>query len=403
MILGLSGIVINTLIAIYLGADALGVFNQVFAIYIFLSQFSVGGIHYSALKHVSYNQENYDKIGEIAISAVILSGVLSSIISVLTFVLRNEVGHLLNSSGVAVGLGLIAPGLIAFALNKVLLNVINGVSHMRAYAIFQSLRYILILCGVVLVILLSFPANYLAGSLTFSEILLLIVLLTYIHSNVVTLKIEAVSSKWYFEHISFGSRGFLSGALAEINTRIDVLALGYFMSDTIVGVYSFAAILAEGFGQLSIVVRRNVDPLLGLCFSKKNFLQIEQYSKKIKGVFFPLMIGIGIVAVILYPVGLKIFVADVEFRQSWYVFAILMVGVAINACYRPFLGIILQGGKPGMHTLLVSILVLSNIVGNILLIPILGMYGAALATASVFILEAILIKAFARKLFGVNL
>ncbi|TSA56204.1 MAG: hypothetical protein D4R45_01165 [Planctomycetaceae bacterium] len=70
---------------------------------------------------------------------------------------------------------------------------------------------------------------------------------------------------------------------------------------------------------------------------------------------------------------------------------------------RPFLGIILQGGKPGKHTLLASILVLFNIVGNILLIPILGMYGAALVTALVFILEAVLIKEFARKLFGIKL
>ncbi|TSA56205.1 MAG: hypothetical protein D4R45_01170 [Planctomycetaceae bacterium] len=338
VILGLSGIVINTLIARYLGAVALGVFTQVVAIYYVLSQFSVGGIHYSALKHVSYNQENRDRIGEIAVSAVVLSGALASIFAVLTFALRNIVGDLLNSPGVAVGLGLTAPGLIAFALNKVLLNVLNGVSHMRAYAIFQSLRFILILCGVVFVIVLSFPANYLAGSVTFSEIVLLFVLLVYVHRKVAPLKIKAASSGWYSEHISFGSRGFLSGVLVQINTRIDVLTLGYFLSDTIVGVYSFAAILAEGFGQISIVVRRNVDPLLGTCFSKKNFLQIEQYSKKIKRVFFPLMIGVSVVAALLYPVGLKIFVADVEFKQSWYVFVILMAGVAINACYGHFSG-----------------------------------------------------------------
>ena len=53
----------------------------------------------------------------------------------------------------------------------------------------------------------------------------------------------------------------MSGILTEVNTRVDILVLGYFHGDTLVGVYSFAAILAEGFSQLPMVVRRSIDPL----------------------------------------------------------------------------------------------------------------------------------------------
>ena len=61
-VLAASGIIINVFIANYYGAKYLGVFNQIFAIYALLSQISIGGLHYSTLKHISYNQNNLDTI-----------------------------------------------------------------------------------------------------------------------------------------------------------------------------------------------------------------------------------------------------------------------------------------------------------------------------------------------------
>ena len=51
--LSISGILINLIIAGRYGAETLGVFNQVYAVYIVVSQFSTGGIQYSALRHVA--------------------------------------------------------------------------------------------------------------------------------------------------------------------------------------------------------------------------------------------------------------------------------------------------------------------------------------------------------------
>ncbi len=80
-----------------------------------------------------------------------------------------------------------------------------------------------------------------------------------------------------------------------------------------------------------------------------------------------------------------------------------MIGVTLNAFYRPFLGILLQGDRPGHHTLMVGILVVINFIGNIILIPILGILGAAIATACAYVLEGLLIKYFSKKLLGINL
>ena len=45
-----------------------------------------------------------------------------------------------------------------------------------------------------------------------------------------------------------------SGLFIELNTRIDVLILGSFVSDSLVGVYSLFSLISEGFYNLFTVM-----------------------------------------------------------------------------------------------------------------------------------------------------
>ena len=139
--------------------------------------------------------------------------------------------------------------------------------------------------------LLGYPGSHLPLSLTIAEMTLFVVLMLYI--NIILFRIRFSFSpdmrNWFRRHISFGSRGFLSGVLIEMNTRMDVLMLGYFMSDTIVGIYSFASTFAEGFAQLSTVIRQNVDPIVGKCFAEDNKEKIREIARKVRRTFYPIM------------------------------------------------------------------------------------------------------------------
>ncbi|MEM7582220.1 MAG: oligosaccharide flippase family protein [Acidobacteriota bacterium] len=402
-VLAASGILLNVVIARAAGAEALGVFNQVFAIYIFLSQLSVGGIHLSVLKQVSHHVDDPQRCSRITVSALTACFALSTAVGLLTFGLGELVGRALGSPAVGTGMLWIAPGLVFFALNKVLLNALNGAAAMRAYAVFQALRFVLIVGVVVAILVQGWPAATLAASLTAAEVVLTPLLLITIQRRLWPLRLSAHRQSWLREHLSFGARGFLSGALGEINTRVDILVLGVFTSDVRVGIYSFAAILAEGFSQLPIVLRRNVDPLLGAAFASGDLERIGRHARELRRVFVPAMAAIGAVAVLGYPLALELLVGAGDFAASSRVFTILMIGVVINSAYRPFLGILLQSGNPGRHTLLVAALVAANLIGNVLLIPWLGLDGAACATALVFVLEALLIKWVAARVCGVPL
>ena len=90
-------------------------------------------------------------------------------------------------------------------------------------------------------------------------------------------------------------------------------------------------------------------------------------------------------------------------RSTWPLFAIIMIGAIINSGYRPFSGIFLQGGRPGINTLFVLSLVIIDALLNFAFIPLWGIYGAAVVTGFTYTMEAVLLVILTRKLFGVRL
>jgi len=404
-ILSVCGIVINITIMACRGPQALGIFNQVFAFYIVISQIAVGGLQFSVLKHCSYEQNNLIECASIASSALILVAFGGIIICVILFGLRDIIGGILDSPSVALGLTFAIPGLVFYALNKVLLMVLNGLRNMRAFAVFQAIRYLLILAGVVAIMLLGHPGSHLPLSLTIAEVTLFVALMLYINIMLFRMHFSFNSEmrSWFRRHVSFGSRGFLSGVLIEMNTRVDVLMLGYFMSDTIVGIYSFASTFAEGFAQLNTVVRQNVDPIVGKCFSEGDIKKIHEIAFKIRKIFYPIMAMLGAALIIGFPILIWIITPKGESWQSWGIFAILVCGIVLSSGYMPFITLTLQGGRPGNFTIMIAITVLGNMLLNYYLIPILGVYGAAVATAFIYIFDAGLIVFFSWKLFGIRL
>ena len=58
--------------------------------------------------------------------------------------------------------------------------------------------------------------------------------------------------------------------LIELNTKVDILMIGFFMGDYNVGIYSFAALFGEGFYQLLIVLQNVLNPFIAIRNSQFN-------------------------------------------------------------------------------------------------------------------------------------
>lgn len=403
VVLGVSGIVVNSLIAHYRGAAALGVFNQAYSVYILFSQLAVGGVHLSVLRGVSYHHRDRRTAAEIATAGVVLASLLALPACLLLAFGRELFGRLVESPAVARAIACTVPGLFLFSVNKVLLSVLNGLRHMRAFAVFQALRFLLILSWVGVAIAMRLDTAALAGALSVAEGALFVAVALYVRLRVFPPAFGPRLRRHIGEHLSFGVRGCLSGALLEINTRVDVLMLGYFLDDRAVGVYSFAAVFAEGFAQIVVVLRRNIDPILGEHFARREPERISRDARRLERATWLAMGGLGAVAVLGYPLVLQALSESAGLGESWGLFAILVAGTALASGYKIFQGILLQGGRPGLYTGFVACVLGGNVILNAALIPHLGVHGAALATSTVAVAEAAGLAVVARRVLGVRL
>jgi Na+-driven multidrug efflux pump len=147
-------------------------------------------------------------------------------------------------------------------------------------------------------------------------------------------------------------------------------------------------------------MRQNLDPLIGQAFAIGKKEQITEMAGKVRKRFWPLISLLGLVLVIGFPALIWLLAKETAVWQSWCVFTILVAGIVISSGYRPFIGLLLQGGRPGTFTVIMAGSVLLNALLNFLLIPWFGISGSAIATAVVFNIEAFVVVMLAKRLFG---
>ena len=140
LIMGISGILMNAIVAATMGVAALGVFNQIMAVYVLTSQVAVGGVHYSGLKHVAEYADDPEALGRISWSALFVVCLASVFAAICVYLASGTIGRIMDSPDTGEGIALASPGLIFFAINKVLLSILNGLRRMKAFSVGQGLR-----------------------------------------------------------------------------------------------------------------------------------------------------------------------------------------------------------------------------------------------------------------------
>lgn len=378
IILSVSGFLFNILIAHFYDASALGVFNRVYAWYCVLSQITVWGVHMSVIKLVPEHKHHASEQKKIVSSALILVLCFSSVTvlvaePVLPYIITDN-NKLLLSMQLAI------PGLIFFSLNKVLLNYLNGLSEMKAYAVFQSLRYIAITLVIFLYGILKKDSIWLSFSFTVAEIIVFASSSCYLfgkrllgkHFNITYIK----------EHLFFGTRILPANMVLELNTKVDIICLGFILKDDyLIGIYSFSILFVEGFYQLYITVRRSFNPKITECFVDNKLqsgieeinLSLKKYLRILSPVAL-ILISIGYYAVCYilnqqdYLIGLKYLI-------------IICSAIVFNGRKIILGNIFAQTGHPVYESTINTITVAANFLFNILLIYQFGLLGAAIATA----------------------
>lgn len=395
----LIGILLNVLIVVFYDEEALGVFNQTYAIYIFLSQLAVGGVHLAIQFYTPKNAHSRPNLSILLTSALMASICISALIITLAYFAIPAAGWAMDSQNVELALYFTLWGLLFFSINKILLSFHNGLRNMRTFALFQFLRFFFILICLVIFMMLHLQTYYLPASLAIAECFLSIFLVLTSY-RYLQFSFSRKFRKIFFLQIRYGRKALVGNVLLDLNTRVDVITLGIFLSDQLVGLYSFAATIFEGMAQIAVVFRNNLNPILTRAFLNK--MLFERVVRMNRNTFYKMSFLMTLPAIAAFPVVAYIFgISDI--LSASIVFAILSFGFLITAGYQPLLMALNQIGQPAQQTMLISSIFLTNVILNLILIPFFGIIGAAVATACSFLVLFIYLKIFFRKTYGIRI
>src|SRR5690606_15626311 len=113
----------------------------------------------------------------------------------------------------------------------------------------QALRVVAYLLALSALLIFEVGGDYVPIVLLVGEITLMLFLLPFIRGSF-RLVLGLPDKTWTAALAVFGRDGFLIGLLADVLVKVDIIMLGFYVSDSDLGLYVFMALFAEGLGQI---------------------------------------------------------------------------------------------------------------------------------------------------------
>lgn len=397
-ILGLSGIALNLAIGAVHGSSALGVFNQALTCYLLASQLSVGGLYFSTLHYCAADRHEAQPAGAGLLPALSLGAVQATAACALLYLLAHPIARFLDSPATEMALLTLLPGLWCLTLNKILLAALNGYRCMRLFATLNSLRYVAMVLALGWLLQQKRSPETLTWCLTVAEIVLLPLLLLTVGWQGYLKPTDFTD--WSVKHLKFGGRSIVSGLLLDANTRVDLVVLGYLCSDEVVGVFSCAALFAEGFYHILIAVQSNTTPLLTNWPAQQRYRELTAASKKLKTHITPWLFLLWIVSVPIYAPLIESTTGSATLASGWSVYALVGLGFVLISNWFPLFFALNQWGFPSAFAGQLMLMFVTNLALNLILVPLHQADGAALATAISWSLSVVYFRWLARRVTG---
>jgi O-antigen/teichoic acid export membrane protein len=401
-ILAASGVIMNIIIVIFRDSASLGIFNLSYAVYLIGSQVAVIGIHNSVMRYAAYHSENLAERGAMLASAIAISLFFGITLGAVIYLAEPLLATIFSSAEAGKAIAYTGFGLMLFPLNKVLIAYINGLRHMRALSLLQTTRYLTVLVGITIISISTLSFTLATWSFFIAEALTTISVLIYM-GKAGLLKHLRVARNWVAEHLAFGVKGALGSILLDMNTRVDVLLLGVFLSEREVGIYSFAAMVIDGLQHILSMLRVNFNPILVTALRDKDWKQASQLLHYSKIYVFLGTLTLALLVIPAFYLFVEHFIANKGLLEGWKVLAVLFGSYVLISGFTPFDNLLLASGHPAYQTMQNMSVALVNIVLCFLLIPKLGIMGAAISTAFSYIVGIAIMLVLSYVLLGWNL
>lgn len=363
-----------------LGPEGLGIYTLAFTIYLFGMQFAAFGIGSALTKYVAEFLDD-----RVAIRNYVSSGMTSSIITgaLMGFVLflfapyvAISFFHIPELEPLVQLTALCYPFI---AVQKAVLGTLNGFRKMHLYALLNIIQNVTVVAASIALVLL-FEMGVMGAVIGFVGPTVLVSALCPI---LIRDCMGFGASLWNIPALRattvFGFYVVLGNSIGFLNTQIDSILIGYYMNPTEVGIYAVAVLLAQTLTLIPSAVQRVTAPATATLYGKGDIEGVRNVVFSTMKKSFLISVGIAVTIAIFGQHFITTFFTE-EFLSSYIPLLILLLGHTIFAPFMAVGATLSSIGKVHIPFRISAVCGVLNVVLNILLIPYLGINGAAIAT-----------------------
>ena len=255
----------------------------------------------------------------------------------------------------------------------VAVKLLNYVVLIERPKLRNMVSIILNLVDIVMILILScvVKASFalICGFLIFKDLVYFVIAVQNL--KVPLLKIRP-TLKGVWPYVRFGFVPMLTIILMEINYKVDVLMLDGRVSDADIGVYTLGVQLAE---RMWLIPEALKDILLSKLSKGKGVDEVAKVTR----ISLALMI-LCIVALALLGRPIIDLFFGAEYSEAYQVMLVILASVISMVFYKTIYVYNVAHGKRAVNMIILGIAAVLNVGLNALLIPIMGIYGAAVAS-----------------------
>jgi len=358
------GFITSILIARGIGAENQGQFSYYLLIFGLIGTYGHLGI--TSSNSFFLKKTNYER-NEILNTNISTLFILSIIYSILIILFKNQI---FSSTTVML---LIIWNLYAIAHTFYNFFITIYVSEEKIYVYNRYNMFANIVKG--LAIIIFFFINML-NILTLTIIYLLPEVLKCI------LMIKNIKYKFKFhinikilkEEFKYGIPLYLGAMFIYLNYKVDQIMIKKYLGNSELGIYSIAVHLAELAFIFPEAIKASFEGNLYACEEDKRKVTCE---KTIRFTFY-ITVLICIIGCLCKPLVTILY--GQEYKEAGIVMVILLIGVAGAGIGKVAPGYFTTLGKPKVHFQVTSLVLIVNLIFNFILIPKIGIIGAAIAS-----------------------
>ena len=390
----LGGLFITIWVSRYLGPEGFGVLSYALAFVAFFSWASQLGLDQIVVKEITKKPDDVDRILGSAFALKLIGALVSIALITIAIGFVMDVDELVQ---LAVGLTSLMYIFRAF-------DVIDFYYQAKVLSKFSTIArnvaFLSVLVLQVYFIVAEYPVLYFVAA-TMIDVCLAAVFMLYLYG-----KTGDKIKKWKFNHtvavdlMKYSWPLMISGFLVSIQMKIDQVMIGSMLNITDVGIYSIAVRLSEFWFFVPTIIASTLMPYF-ITLREENYHLYRERLCQLFSFMFWLGVIVGLIVFVLGEEAILYLFGESYGRAYGALLYNIWGGIFIAQGLAASIWLISEGMQK--YSLYIQMMAVSiNIILNILLIPVLGIEGAAISTLLTYFLATWLFGLFFKKLRGVT-